>query len=101
MNIYRPYNNIVAFLEALQTSPLLRSENVVIGGDLKFTLGAHEIWGPTMMVDPSAKFFSNLLQNIKTVDLDPQNINPTSTNRRHGEDRIEKGLDRFLWLKVF
>ena len=77
LNIYGPYNNIVAFWEALQTSPLLRSENVVIGGDLHFTLGAHEIWGPRARVDLLANFFSNLLQNIKMADLDPQNLKTT------------------------
>ena len=69
---------------------------MVIGGDINVTLGAHEIWGPKSRVDPLTIFFSNLLQNIKMVDLDPQKLKPTWTNRRHGEDRIEKILDKFL-----
>ena len=101
LNIYGPCNNTVAFWEALQTSPLLRSENVVIGGDVNFTLGDHEISGPRERVDPLAKFFINLLQNIKMVDLDPQKIKQTWTNRRSGEDRIAKSLTNFSWLKVF
>ena len=69
---------------------------MVIGGDLNFTLGAHQISGPKARVDPLANFFINLLQNIKMVDLAPQNLKPTWINRRHGEDRIEKTLDKFL-----
>ena len=69
---------------------------MIIGGDLDFTLGAHEIWGPKVRTYPLALFFNNLLQNLKLIDLDPQKLNPSWTNRRVGEDRIEKRLDRFL-----
>ena len=86
----------MAFWESLQASQILRSENVVIGGDLNFTLGAHEISRPRARVDPLANFFSNLLHKIKMVDLSPQKLKPIWTNRRHGEDRIEKILDKFL-----
>ena len=75
LNIYGPYNNRVTFWEALQSSHILRCENMVINGDLNFTLGAHEIWEPKARVDPLSSFFSNILQSIKMVDLDPQSPN--------------------------
>ena len=72
---------------------------MIIGGDLNFTLGAHEIWGPKARIDPSAPYFSNLLMDSKLIDLDPQLLNPTWSNRRVGEERIAKRLDRFLLLE--
>ena len=99
LNIYGLYNSRVTFWDSLQTSHLLRCENLVIGGNMNFTLGVHELWGPRARVDPLASFFSNLLQNIKMVDLDPQKLKPTWTNRRTGEDRIAKRPDRFLLVE--
>ena len=72
---------------------------MIIGGDLDFTLGAHEIWGPKVRTYPLAIFFNNLLQNLKLIDLDPQKSKPSWTNRRVGEDRIAKRLDRFMLVE--
>ena len=46
LNIYGPYNNRVSFSDNLHPSPHLKNENVILGGDLNFTLGTQEIWGP-------------------------------------------------------
>ena len=56
----------------------------------------HEIWGPNARVDPLASFFQNLVHRIKLVDLDPQNLKSSWTNKRIGKDRIAKRLYRFL-----
>ena len=69
---------------------------MIIGGDLNFTLGEHEIWGPKARVDPLAPYFSKILMESKLIDLDPQVLKPTWTNRRVGEERIAKRLDIFL-----
>ena len=99
LNIYGNYNNRVGFWESLQSSHLLRCENLVIGVDLNFTLVAHEIWGLRARVDPLESFFDNLLQKIQMVDLDPQKLKPTWTNRITGEDMIAKILDIFLLVE--
>ena len=96
LNIYGPYNNRVDFWENLENTSLIRKENLIIRGDLNFTLGAHEIWVPRVRLDTLSPFFGNLLHNLKLVDLDPQKLKPTWTNRRMGEDWIAKWLDRFL-----
>ena len=69
---------------------------MIIGGDLNFTLGVHEFWGPKERMDPLAYFFTNFIHNLKLIDLDPQKLKPTWTNKRVGENRVEKRLDRFL-----
>ena len=73
-----------------------KERNSVIGGDLNFTMGGHEIWGPKVRRDPLASYFDNLLLDIKLIDLDPQILKPTWTNRRVGEERIAKWLGKFL-----
>ena len=77
MNIYGPYNNRVEFWDSFKKIDISRKENLIIGGDLNFTLGAHEIWGPKARTDPLALFFSNLLQNMNLIDLDPQKLKPS------------------------
>ena len=77
LNIYGPYNNRVEFWETLKNSIIIQKENLIIGGDLNFTLGVHEIWDIRKRKDPLASFFSNLLHNLKMVDLDPQNLKPS------------------------
>ena len=57
-------------------------------------MGDHEIWGPKARLDPLASYFSNL--HLKLIDLDPQNLKPTWTNRWVGEERIAKRLNRFM-----
>ena len=75
VNIYGPYNDRVEFWDSFKNSDISRKENMIIGGDLNFTLGAHEIWGLKARTDPLSPFFSNLLQNLKLIDLDPQKLN--------------------------
>ena len=71
INIYGPYNERASFWDSVRASQFLKKENVVLGGDLNFTMGIHEIWGPNARMDPLAAFFKNLVQNLKLVDLDP------------------------------
>ena len=52
INVYGPYSNRVHFWDALFQDPLFRGESVVVGGDLNFTLGQTEIWGPHAIADP-------------------------------------------------
>lgn len=67
-----------------------------MGGDLNFYLGALEIWGPKATLDPLTNFFIHQLDQARLVDVEPPKLNPTWRNRRVGEDRIAKRLDRFL-----
>ena len=96
MNIYGPYNNITKFWDSFKKFGMSKEMNLIIAGDLNFTMGAHEIWGPKARMDPLAPYFSNLLLELKLIDLDPQNLKPTWTNRWVGEERIAKRLEIFL-----
>ena len=61
ISIYGPYSDRVTLWESVQASQFLKREKVVIGGDLNFTLGVHEIWGTNARTYSLASFFKNLL----------------------------------------
>jgi len=96
VNIYGPYNNRAPFWEALFENPLLCGDSLVIGGDLNFSLGQSEVWGPHAHVDSLAGFFVQNLVEKGWLDIEPLKLKPTWRNNRCGEHRIAKRIDRFL-----
>ena len=46
INVYGPYNNRAQFWDSLFQNPLVNGDSVVLGGDLNFSLGHNEVWGP-------------------------------------------------------
>ena len=84
------------FWENLFAKPFLSWGSRIIGGDLNFTLGASEVWGPLANTDPLAYFFRSHLSRLDLFDIAPTKLNPTWRNRRTREGRIAKRLDRFL-----
>jgi hypothetical protein len=74
----------------------LREENLIIGGDINFSLGEAETWGPSAHPDPQTYFFSHLLATNGLIDIVPTKLIPTWRNLRTGEAHVEKQLDRFV-----
>lgn len=95
-NIYGLYQNREVFWDCLFSLSLFSHEQIIVGGDLNFSLGSSEIWGPEAIPDPLAKFFTNYLVQKDLIDLNPIKLNPTWRNRWVGEERIAKRLERFL-----
>ena len=79
-----------------QKSRVCKGKKLDYRGDLNFTLGAHEFWGPKARNDPLASYFNNLLMDSKLINVDPQPLKLTWSSRCLGEERIAKRLDRFL-----
>ena len=50
VNVYGPFLNRVPFWHSLFQSTLVNGDSVVMGGDLNFSLGHSEIWGPHAQV---------------------------------------------------
>ena len=61
INIYGPYSNRSYFWDSFKKSGIIKERKLIIGGDLNFTLGAHEIQGPKAQTYPSSPYFTNLL----------------------------------------
>jgi len=77
INIYGPYHNRVPFWDALTGNPLLSGDSLVIGGDLNFSLGQNEVWGPHAHVDSLAGYFVQKLAAKGWLDIDPIKLKPT------------------------
>eukprot|EP00253_Pinus_taeda_P035654 PITA_35654 len=99
VNIYGPCQGREFFWTDLLAKSLMQSPLMVVGGDLNFSLGRAEAWGPLAREDPLSYFFYQALLDKKLTDPAPIKLKPTWRNRRSGEDRIAKRLDRFLLSK--
>ena len=96
INVYGPYLNRVPFWDSLLQDPFIGGDSVVVGGDLNFSLGQTEIWGPHAQADPQAGFFLQKLVEKNLLDVEPIKLKPTWRNNRGGEARVAKRMDRFL-----
>ena len=96
VNVYGPCQARVAFWNAFMSKYLLNGKNLIIGGDLNFSLVNAEAWGPSARIDPLSDYFAHLLLSHKLIDVNFIKAKPTWRNRRTGEERIAKRLDRFL-----
>lgn len=86
----------IPFWNKLFSKSLLNFSKLLVGGDLNVSLGLFEPWGPDAQLDPLADFFLNKIQMGRLIDLDILKEKPTWRNRRVGEARVAKRLDRFL-----
>jgi exonuclease III len=96
LNIYGPNTDITQFWNTLFKKDLIRAENLIIGGDLNFSIGEAESWGPSAHPDPLSSFFSHLLTSNGFIDIEPTKLLPTWRNLRTGDTQVAKILDRFL-----
>ena len=78
-----------------------KTENVILGGNLNFTLGTHKIWAIRARTDPLAFFYEQNIREDHLFDIAPTKIKSSWTNKRTGENIIGKRLDRFLTVENF
>jgi hypothetical protein len=57
LNIYGPYQDRVPYWESLVPRYFFLRDNVIIGGDLNFSLGEIEVWGPRAHADSHTDLF--------------------------------------------
>ena len=75
---------MIPFWEAVVNEGIFRNPNLIIPGDLNFTLLATDIWGQSALPDPLCSYFVQLLTCMKMVDVAPTCIGPTWKNGRSG-----------------
>lgn len=96
VNKYGPCQERVSFWINLLAKAVMKNQNLVIGGDLNFSIGIVEAWGPTVREDRLSEFFLNAFSSHNMIEANMIKLNPTWRNRRTGEDKIAKRLDRFF-----
>jgi len=85
----------------LFSSRCLKVDNLIIGGNLNFTLNRREISGSSPRVDRLDGFLHNLFNEESVVDIDPIKLTPTWSNNISGIDCVSKKFDRFLIHRYF
>jgi hypothetical protein len=82
-------------------SGLLATKNLILAGDLNFTVSASEVWGSKAILDPLVEFFKGIFHDSGLVDIVPIEYVPTWCNGRGGLESIEKRLDRVFMSEAF
>jgi len=100
LNVYGPYLDITPFRETLLSLKILKVENLILGGDLNFSLGEAEVWGPSVHTNQITTRITHLLSTNGMLDITPWKLNPTWRNMNTGEARVEKQIDHFLMAKT-
>jgi exonuclease III len=96
INTYDPFVEKKNFWEPFFAKEVMNSQNLIVGGDLNFTLSQNEVWGISARTDPLGPFLQSLLEAHGLVDVQPTKLVPTWRNNRKQEAAVAKRLDRFL-----
>ena len=96
LNIYGPYEDMVPFWEALSCKSFLKKNNLIVGGDLNFSLETIEVCGPRVRDDPLTDFFQHFILEAGLLDVAAIKLSTTWRNKRTWEDLIVNILDHFL-----
>jgi hypothetical protein len=101
INVYGPHSKRNTLWDNLFTKKLLNTELLILGGDLNFSLGEAESWGPNAHPNSQVVYFRHLIDSKGLIDVAPPNMLPTWRNMRTGEAKVAKTLDRFLIFESF
>ena len=71
LNCYGPYSNRDYFWNNVLAGGIFDPPNIILVGDLNFTISDAKIWGSKARIDTLAPFFSQLLTTTNMVDLAP------------------------------
>jgi hypothetical protein len=90
VNIYGPCHNRGSYWDVVVNKSFLKENHLILGGDLNFSLGIKEVWGTHARSDPLSTYFTQKLEELNLLDIEPVNFKPTWRNNRVGEDNIAK-----------
>jgi hypothetical protein len=71
LNIYGPYNDKPCFWDIFFDSQIFQVENLIIGGELNFTMFISNVWGENARVDVLVGYFLNGLVANNLVYVEP------------------------------
>lgn len=96
INFYGPCQGREVFWNQLPNLSITSTNNLIIGGDLSFSIGFCESWGSLAQIDLLSDTMENLLDQAYLTDIPMNRPLPTWRNRRVGEVALAKRLDRFI-----
>jgi hypothetical protein len=71
MNLYGTYTDRIPFWNDLSNNKIHELRNLILGGDLNFTLSLEEVWGVRPRYDPQEGFFSHYIELNQLIYLMP------------------------------
>lgn len=80
MNVYGPCMDRANFWRSFLGSYNLQADNIILGGNLNFSLGYRESWGHLAQVDGLTDTITNILEDHHWVDIPSARIQHTWTN---------------------
>eukprot|EP00253_Pinus_taeda_P014508 PITA_14508 len=101
VNVYGPCQSRVSFWDDLLSKSVMNNPMMILGGDLNFSLGRNEAWGPSAREDPFAEFFLNLFSENNLIDPAPVKLKPTWRNKRVGDQREATITEVFKTVQSF
>ena len=101
LDLYGPYVDRELFWINIFKMEGLMSSKLILGGDLKFSIGLSEVWGEKVRVDNLSDFFLRQMESASLVDLALDLLLPTWNNRRVGCENICKRLIGSFFLLIF
>ena len=90
INYYGPYTECIDFWKEVEVDGILKSSNVILGGDLNLTLLVREVWGAHICLNTLASFFNNFFGYEGLVDVALAPLLLTWSNGRSGDDGVAK-----------
>lgn len=89
-NIYVPCNNGEAFWNHLLNLSIINYDNIIMGGDLNFSIGFGESWGSNAQVNSLSDIMEKLLERHHLIYIPMVKPQPTWHNCRIGEASLAK-----------
>lgn len=93
LNIYGPYQGCLPFWDGLFKKSWWNNLELIVGGDLNFTIGEAEIWGDNVWVGKPSNFFWQNLAQVRVTNVPPTKLTPTWRDRITDASHIAKRLD--------
>ena len=93
-NMYAPYKDKQNFWNQMENSGIFMLQNLILMGNLNFTLQSDEIWGENGRMDPLSSSLLDLFAAHQMSDIRPCPLMPTWSNKITGYQYIGKRLDR-------
>eukprot|EP00253_Pinus_taeda_P016512 PITA_16512 len=96
LNVYGLCQNKPAFWQNLLSSDSFKSDHLILGGDLNFSIGHAKSWGHRAQRDSLSNYFLSELEAHHLIDIPSAKPQATCRNNRTGDDSLARRLDRFL-----
>jgi hypothetical protein len=100
LNVYGPYIERDTFWDSLLKIDFLMVDNLILGGELNFSLGRPNFGAQIPALITNILFFTHILSTNGILDISPWKLLPTWRNMQTEDSWVEKWLDRFLVSKI-